>query len=48
MGLGVSLSIAAVSTAGATPDVNRLTAAMFISFQPFEKRRIAPRIPAIS
>lgn len=47
MGLGVSLSIAAVSTAGATPDVIWPTAAMFISFRPFEKRRIAPCIPAI-
>ena len=46
-GWGVCVSIAAVSTAGATPDVLPPTAAMIISFGPFEKRRVAPCIPAI-
>ena len=41
------MSIAAVSTAGATPDVMLPTAAMIISCRPFEKRRVAPCIPAI-
>jgi len=41
------VSIAAVSTAGATPDEMLSTAAMIISCRPFEKRRVAPCIPAI-
>ena len=41
------MSIAAVSTAGATPDVMLSTAAMIISCRPFLKRRVAPCIPAI-
>ena len=41
------MSIAAVSTAGATPDVMLRTAAMIISCRPFEKCRVAPCIPAI-
>ena len=41
------MSIAAVSTAGATPDVMLPTAAMIISCRPFEKCRVAPCNPAI-
>ena len=41
------MSIAAVSTAGATPDEMLSTAAMIISCRPFEKRRVTPCIPAI-
>jgi hypothetical protein len=41
------VSIAAVSTAGAIPDVMLPTAAMVISCRLFEKRRIVPCIAAI-
>lgn len=41
------MSVAAVSTAGATPDAMLPSAAMIISCRPFEKRRVAPYIPAI-
>ena len=41
------MSIAAVSTAGATPDAMLPSAAMIISCRPFEKRRVAPCTPVI-